>query len=608
MLIKRTYPFGAESLADGVHFRVWAPEKRKVELSLEGKRYVLEKEDLGWFSLLVKEASAGDLYTYILDDSTELPDLASYYQPQGIYGPSCVFDSKSYKWNDHDWAGIASPKGQIIYELHVGTFTPEGTWRAALQKLTYLKDLGITQIEMMPIAEFAGEFGWGYDGIFLFAPYSKYGNPYELMAFIDKAHQLGIAVILDVVYNHFGPHRELHKNFSSYFFNSNHTTDWGEAINFDGAGSEVIRSFFCSNALYFLDRFHFDGLRFDATQDIHDHSEKHILKEMIAKIRQTFPARKIFLSAENEAQQAELINDYHFDAVWNDDFHHSVRVALTGKNEAYCADYQGLPQEILSSIKYGYLYQGQFYSWQDKLRGTPSLDIPHEKFIIYLENHDQIANIQLGKRLVELSHPSLYRALTMLFLLTPETPLLFQGQEFGSHTPFHFFADHVADFQPIVWAGRKEFLLQFPSFESINLLLDYPNPSKKDTFKNSILDWEKLDQKILHFHKTLIHLRKEDPTFFNPQKVDGAVIGSNVLLLRYFGEKGDRLILCNFGKDFTMKSIAEPLFAPPLNQRWKLLFSSEETQFGGTGSPLLAEEPVWSLAGYATYILTPIDL
>lgn len=602
---KREYPFGAALLEDGVHFRVWAPKNEKVELIFKGKRYLLEKEAPGWFSLLLKEASAGDLYTYSLDNSKDLADPASYSQPQGIFGPSCIFDPKSYQWKDSKWKGTVSLKGQFIYEIHVGTFTPEGTWKSAMQKLPYLAELGITLIEMMPIAEFAGKFGWGYDGIFLFAPYSGYGTPYDLMAFIDKAHQLGMGVLLDVVYNHFGPHLDLHRHFSPYFFNSEHTTDWGSAINFDGEEAQTVRSFYVSNVLYLLEQFHFDGLRFDATQDIYDSSEKHILREIAENVHKKITQRDILLIAENEPQDSALITDYKLNALWNDDFHHSARVALVGKKEGYLSDYQGTPQELLSACKYGYLYQGQYYAWQKKMRGKPALQLNSEQFIIYLENHDQLANVQNGKRLTQLSNPSFHRAMTLLLLLVPQTPLLFQGQEFGSASPFHFFADHTPEFQKIVWAGRKKFLEQFVSFKSLNPLTDYPDPSNPETFKSSILDWDNRDKEALCFHKTVIQLKKEDPTLFNPKKIDGAIIGTDVLLLRYFGEKGDRLILCNFGKDVKMCSIAEPLFAPPLGTSWKVLLTTEEARFGGTGCPSIDEDPDWILAAYAAYVLTP---
>ncbi len=602
--MKREYPFGAEVFEDGVHFRVWAPEKKNVELLFKEKRYPLEQEKDGWFSLFLKEAKAGDLYWYSLDGGAPIADPASYSQPQGITGPSCVFDPNAFVWKDKDWEGAASLKGQVLYEMHIGTFTAEGTWKSAIEKLKFLAEVGITLIEMMPIGEFAGKFGWGYDGIFLFAPYSQYGKPEDLMAFVEAAHQVGIGVVLDVVYNHFGPGLDLHRQFAPHFFNKELQTDWGEAIDFDGPHSKSVRSFFISNALYFLEKFHFDGLRLDATQNIYDRSKKHILLEINEKIEDRFPNKKILLIAENESQRSELLQDYKFDAVWNDDFHHAARVALCGRQEAYFTDYSGEPQEILSAIKYGYLYQGQYYAWQEQLRGTPALDISPEHFIHFLENHDQLANVQVGQRIKTLSNPALYRSFTALMILSPNVPLLFQGQEIGSTTPFNFFADLPEGFRSIVWSGRKEFLSQFPSFMSLNALVDYPDPSNPDVFMGSKLNWDKIDDRALNFHKTLIDLRKKDPVFCHPKKIDGAIIRSQVLLLRFFGETSDRLVLCNFGSDFIMQSIAEPLFAPPLEQYWALLLSTEEGRFGGSGSPKIIDEiPEWILSGYTTYVL-----
>lgn len=594
MANKRKYPFGAECFENGVDFRVFAQERSKVDVIINGKTYPLEKEKDGFFGALIKEAKEKERYFYLLDEKIKIADPASRFQPEGIEGPSEIVNSH-FNWQDSNWQGIKSLKQQVIYELHVGTFTKEGTYRALCEKLPYLKDLGVTIIELMPVNTFAGRFGWGYDGIFLFAPHNGYGTATDLKAFINKAHLLGISVILDVVYNHFGPDLILHKHLTPDFFHSQRSTDWGDAINYDLL---AVRQFFIANALYWLDEYHFDGLRFDATQDIHDTSEKHILKEIEENVRKKI-ARDCILIAENEPQNTALIKNYHLDGLWNDDFHHSCRVALTGKKEAYYTDYHGSMQELLSSIKYGFLYQGQYYSWQNKNRGSLSLDIPHDKFVIFLENHDQVANSPFGLRLNSLCQGAKLRALTTLFLLAPQTSLLFQGQEWGSKTPFNFFADHNYELNLAAWAGRKKFMEQFASFNTLDQIKDYADPGSFNTFENSKLDWENFDAKTFEFHKTLIALRKQLPFF---DKVDGAVINDKILLIRYFSEGNDILLLCNFGNDFLMQSISEPLFAPSFEKKWRLAFSSNEPCFGGLGNPPF-KEPIWTMPANTTYVL-----
>ena len=361
-----------------------------------------------------------------------------------------------------------SPAGQVIYELHVGTFTAEGTWRSAAARLAELAELGITLIEMMPVAEFPGAFGWGYDGVSPWAPYHHYGQPDDLRAFIDRAHQLQLGVILDVVYNHLGPDGNYLFHCFPKLFSARHQTDWGQALNFDGPGSEPLRHFFIDNAAYWIREFHFDGLRLDATQNIYDESERHLLAEIGAAVRAAAAPRQVVLVAENEPQDTRLIRPlgeaagsgsgprdpsvkdstqagYGLDALWNDDYHHSATVALTGRHEAYYADYRGTPQELISALKWGTLYQGQLYGWQKQGRGTPALDLSPACFVVFLENHDQVANTVLGRRGHLDTSPSLWRTLTALTLLSPGAPLLLQGQGFSASAPFLFFADHQGE-------------------------------------------------------------------------------------------------------------------------------------------------------------------
>jgi maltooligosyltrehalose trehalohydrolase len=374
-------------------------------------------------------------------------------------------DPSHFGWTDAAWPGIGRDR-HVAYEMHIGTFTPEGTWRAARNQLHALADLGITVIEMMPVADFAGRFGWGYDGVNLYAPSRLYGTPDDLRRFIDRAHAMGIGVILDVVYNHLGPDGNYLPEFSPDYFTDRYKNDWGEAVNFEGPAPA--RDYFVENAGYWVDEFHFDGLRLDATQDIKDASPEHVIRSIARRARESAGQRTVYLVAENEPQDTRIARapeeeGYGLDALWNDDYHHTAVVALTGRREAYYTDYKGSAQELVSAAKYGYLYQGQWYQWQKQRRGTPAFDLPSHAFVAYLENHDQVANSVFGRRLHQQSSPGRHRAITAWTLLGPATPMLFQGQVFSSSAPFLFFADHREELRDSIRNGRREFLSQFAS-------------------------------------------------------------------------------------------------------------------------------------------------
>lgn len=598
----RKYPFGAELLKEGgVDFRLWAPQCMEVSVAIGNQKIPMEKESDGVFCKCVPDAKEGMTYQYQLNGQTLIPDPCSRYQPMGTRGPSLIVNPEAYAWQDASWNGPKGIKGQIFYELHVGTFTREGTWKAAAEKLPYLKELGITIIEMMPVAEWEGKFGWGYDGFLLFAPTANYGSTDELKNFIDLAHQNSLGVILDVVYNHMGPNFDLHKQLAKDYF-LEEQTEWGQALNYS---SPFVRTHILSNALYWLEEYHFDGLRLDATQNIYDRSEKHILQEISDEVKQLKKERKYLLVGENESQKIDLVENFGFDGIWNDDYHHSIYTALTGKREAYYHDYHGSIQELLSTIKYGFLYQGQYYPWQKKKRGTPALETSHEKFVIYFENHDQVANSTTGQRLHQLCNPGSYRALTTLFLLSPQTPLLFQGQEWGSSKPFYYFADHEGLINRLTWEGRKIFLKQFASFHSVNPL-DFPDPAKQETFQYCKLEWNQRDdlyhQHQLNFFRALLQLRKKESLFCNAEKIDGALLNPHLLLVRYFGEDGDdRMIICNVGTDTTITSCSEPLFAPPASKTWTRIFSSQEIDFGGIGTPACKDDE-WVMPAFTSYV------
>jgi maltooligosyltrehalose trehalohydrolase len=617
----RRVPVGAEVRDDGsISFRLWAPAAPQVEVVLEagagkGVTAKLVARDNGYHEVDMPEAQTGTRYRFRLDGLEALyPDPASRFQPEGPHGPSEVIDPTVFAWTDHAWRGVPL-EGQVIYEMHVGTFTRAGTWAAAIAQLPDLARLGITVLEVMPVADFPGRFGWGYDGVCFFAPTRLYGVPDDFRRFVDQAHALGLAVILDVVYNHAGPDGNYLEAFAPQYFTDRYATDWGKAINFDGPGSSSVREFFVGNAGYWIDEYHLDGLRLDATQSIFDSSPEHVLVEVTRRVRSAAHGRETLIVAENELQEARLVREpsrggFGIDAVWNDDFHHTAMVALTGRRQAYYSDHRGTPQELISAIKWGYLFQGQRYRWQKQSRGTPVLDVAPARFVTFIQNHDQVANSLRGERVHALTSRGRLRALTALMLLAPGTPMLFQGQEFCASSPFLYFADHGDRLAECVRAGRTEFLQQFPSIASPEVARRVADPGALATFERSKLDFRERERgphaEAWAIHRDLLALRRLDPTFRaqRPRRVDGAVLDANACAVRIFGEEGDdRLLLVNLGPDLELEVVPEPLLAPPAGRRWGVLWSSEETCYGGGGTPAL--EAAWVLPGEATLVLHP---
>ncbi|APW60916.1 malto-oligosyltrehalose trehalohydrolase [Paludisphaera borealis] len=612
----RRLPVGAEvQPGGGVHFRVWAPLRRRVEVIVEPKQtFELSPEADGYFSGFSRIAGVGSRYRYRLDGENRFPDPASRFQPEGPHGPSQVVDPSSFAWTDASWKGLTLT-GQVLYEMHVGSFTREGTWTAAIERLPRLRELGVTTIELMPVAEFAGAFGWGYDGVDLFAPYHFYGEPDDARRFVDRAHALGLGVILDVVYNHFGPDGCYHRAFSDDYLHVDRASGWGDALNFDGPGSTPTRAFFIANAGYWIDEFHFDGLRLDATQAIHDSSSDHIITAISRRAREAAGARSILIFAENEPQNVrqirpESVGGFGLDCLWNDDFHHASRVALTGRAEAYYGDYLGTPQELISAVKWGFLFQGQTVKWQQKRRGTPTFGVPAAHFLVYLENHDQVANSARGLRLINLTSPGRYRALMGLCLLSPQTPLLFQGQELGSRRPFLYFSDHHDELAKAVCEGRREELAGFRSTTHPELLDYLADPGAESTFLATKLeepaDYRRVPEFLLI--QDLLQLRRDDPIFRaqKSESIQGAVIGPEAFVLRYFGDADDsRLIVINLGRDLYPTANTEPLLAPPPGMDWSVLWFSEHPRYGGSGIPPLESGQPWRIAGHSAVVLKP---
>lgn len=622
MAVGRKYPVGAELRpGHGVHFRTWAPAARSVsvEIFADAGDNVLQTVPLtsepaapGYFSGIVPEphGRAGARYKLRLDGRS-FPDPVSRWQPDGPHGVSVVVNP-SFPWTDQAWRGRPAEE-LVIYELHLGTFTREGTWQAAMAELPELARIGITMIEVMPIAEFPGKFGWGYDGVSLFAPTRLYGTPDDVRAFIDRAHALGVMVVLDVVYNHLGPDGNYLREFSPDYFSTRHRNEWGEPLNFDAANAGPVREFFASNARYWIDAFHFDGLRLDATQQMFDASDVHMIAEVARAARAGAPNRRIFLIGESETQEARCVREpatggYGLDALWNDDFHHAALVCATGRAEAYYRDYRGTAQEFVSAAKYGFLFQGQWYHWQQKRRGQPALDLPRTKFIHFLQNHDQVANSLDGRRLAALASPAMTRALTAVLLLQPSIPLLFQGQEFAASSPFVYFADHRAELHAKVFAGRRAFLRQFRSVATPDATARLPDPADPATFARCRLDFGERERHaaVYRLHEDLLRIRREERVLTRPARLDGAVLGPDAFVLRFFSPTGDDcLLVVNLGADLAGAATPEPLLAPPDGRGWRIRWSSEALDYGGGGTPPLETRAGWMIPGRSAVLLSP---
>jgi maltooligosyltrehalose trehalohydrolase len=623
---QRRLPIGAEVQPEGgVHFRVWAPKRQRVAVVVADQadpgvglspRFCvdLEPEADGYFSGFVGDAVAGARYGYRLDgDEKAYPDPAARWQPDGPHEMSAVVDPASFEWHDEIWPG-PTRKGQVVYELHIGTFTSEGSFAAGMRELPYLAELGVTLVEVMPVAEFSGRFGWGYDGVDQFAPTRLYGAPDDFRRFVDEAHRCNVGVILDVVYNHFGPTGNYLAQFSDHYTSKKHHTDWGDAINFDAADCEPVREFFLANAGYWIDEFHIDGLRLDAVHAIVDDSREHILAAIGRRVRRAAGNRRTLVFAENEFQDARLLRScdeggYDLDAAWNDDFHHSARVAMTGHAEYYYADYHGTPQELISAMKWGYLYQGQWNARQHRRRGSPAVGLGSEQFVNFLQNHDQVGNSALGRRSQQLTSPGRHRAMTALLLLAPGTPLLFQGQEFNSSSPFLYFADHDVELGELVRQGRQESLRQFRSLAGPDVESYFVDPCDEQTFLRCKLKFDERERHThaMALHRDLLQLRREDPVFSSQRgdRMFGAVLGPEALALRLLGESGDdRLLIVNMGRDLAVEVMTEPLLAPPAGFDWTLLWASEDPRYGGSGSGVLNTRQ-WYFPGHAAVVLKP---
>lgn len=603
---QRRCPVGAEPAGDDqVSVRLWAPDHRRVSVVMDGTETDLEPEPDGYFTGLAR-GRPGSRYGFRIDaDPRLLADPASRFQPDGPDGLSEVVDPGAYEWTDSEWPGL-DRTGQVLYELHIGTFTQEGTWRAAQERLPELAALGVTALLVMPVAEFAGAFGWGYDGVGWFSPTRLYGRPDDFRRFVDGAHAAGLGIVLDVVYNHVGPRGNVLAPMTKAYFSERYSNEWGEAMNFDGASASPVRAHVVASAVMWVREYHVDGFRLDATQQMFDRSPEHIVAALTRAVREAAHPRRLFMLGENEPQVGRFFRPapqggYDLDALYNDDFQRAARVRLTGVREAYYSDYTGSAAELLAAARWGFLFQGQTSSWQDQRRGTPVLDRSPSQFLCFLENHDQVANSTRGQRLVEMSSPGELRALTALLLLMPSTPLLFQGQEYGSTTPFTYFAAHEPPLAAEVRKGRTQFLSQFTRIDPGHV----PNPAAPSTFERCKRDLDGEASRGRHWwelHRDLIDRRHAllSDTLVH---VDGATISPDLLLLRYFDPgRGDSLLVVNLDGDFDLARASEPLVAPPAAHSWTCDWSSEDVAYGGGGTPTI-EAGKWIAPGHAAVLL-----
>jgi len=563
-------PFGAECREDGsVRFRLWAPAARQVELCLAGTfaQIPLERRDEGWFELITDVARPGTQYHFRINGEQKVPDPASRFQPRDVYGPSEVVQPDAFDWRDHAWRGRRWEEA-VIYELHVGAFSSAGTFFAVRERLDYLADLGITAVELMPVADFPGQRNWGYDGVFLFAPDSVYGRPEHLKELVQSAHERGIMVLLDVVYNHFGPEGNYLRSYAPQFFTDRHCTPWGDGINFDGPESRVVRDFFIHNALYWLTEYHFDGLRLDAVHAIIDDSMPHILTELADAVRTAIkPGRHVHLILENDRNQARYLQRGEhcrtkwYTAQWNDDIHHALQVLITGEQDGYYVDYSKHPLEQLGRcLSEGFAYQGEVSLHRNgQRRGEPSASLPPAAFVSFLQNHDQIGNRAFGERIIDLADPRAVRAAMAILLLAPSPPLLFMGEEFGADSPFLFFCDFEAGLAKAVTEGRRNEFSRFARFDDPAQREHIPDPNVVTTFEASRLNWAQIEQpghrEWLRFYRGLLTLRCQHIV---PRLLTGCVVDANYEIQGYRGltvrwkfhnRAGELILMANLGAD-----------------------------------------------------------
>jgi maltooligosyltrehalose trehalohydrolase len=581
---------GAEPQGKGVSFRTWTTEKKKVSLVVFGdnesvvREIPMERETTGYYSAIDPASAPGTLYKYRLDDNL-VPDIASRFQPRGVHGASQVVDGRSFHWTDAGWKPPAL-HDLVIYELHVGTFTEEGTFKAIAARFDHLKGLGINTIELMPVADFAGDRNWGYDCVSIYAPSRAYGKPDDLRSLVNAAHQAGLAVILDVVYNHLGPDGNYMGVYSAHYFNASHHTPWGSAFNLDGPDAAPVRNHFAENPLYWVKEFHIDGFRLDATHAIPDDSPKHLIQEIAEKV-QAFGA---FVICEDPRNERNLLlprdqDGYGCDAVWADDFHHVVRVQMTKENEGYMGYFKGSMEELVKTIREGWLFTGELQ--KDGIpRGTRGADIEPEHFVHCISNHDQVGNRAYGERLNQLVSPAAYRAASALLLMEPYTPMFFMGQEWAATSPFLYFTDHHDELGKGVTEGRRKEFAEFSDFRDPAKRALIPDPQKLATFTDSKLDWTQLERQphleTLRLYRDFLRFRQANLTDRHRSGWRVEQVSSAAIAIRYRRKNaGDLLIVAQLQAAHTILELENEWLRPAKGRTWKFAISTNEKVYGG---------------------------
>lgn len=590
-------PFGAEPIeGGGVSFRLWAPSVEAVSVRLdEAYELPMLTASTGWYELTVPTASAGSRYQFRLPGGLLVPDPASRFNPEGVHGPCEVIDPTDFDWPEDDWRGRPW-EDAVIYELHVGSFTPAGSFVGVIERLDHLVHLGVTALELMPVAAFPGQRNWGYDGVLPFAPDATYGRPEDLKRLIAAAHQRGLMVLMDVVYNHFGPEGNYLHVYAPAFFNPHHVTPWGVAINFDGEGSRTVRDFFIHNALYWLEEYHLDGLRLDAIHAICDDSSPDFVEELAKTIKQGLgQERRVHLVLENDRNQAHYLSQDV--AQWNDDIHHVLHVLASGETDGYFADYADEPMKRLGRcLAEGFAFQGAPSRFRDnELRGEPSRHLPPGAFVNFLQNHDQVGNRAFGERLCHLVSPTVLEAVTAVLLLAPQPPLLFMGEEFAAAQPFLFFCDFDGELASTVTAGRRREFASFARFADPAERERIPDPNADKTFTACVLDWSAVERAphraVLKLYRRLLTLRRQwiapRLTGMGNGAPERTLLSKRMLRVRWRLNDGSRLsLVANFGEEelrvtaekgnmlFATSNLSPTLLAagrlPPWSVAWHL--------------------------------------
>ena len=506
------YSFGPLIRDGHIDFRLWAPLQQKVLLKIVGQAdRAMRPLPGGWHAIDVEYGSQALRYAFQLQDGRLVPDPASRFQPEGPHGMSEIVSLEHYAWQVPDWSGRPWEE-TVIYELHVGTFTDAGTFPAAISKLDHLAGLGVTALQLMPLNEFSGRYGWGYDGVLPYAVFHPYGRPEDLQRLIDEAHRRGLSVFVDVVYNHFGPDGNFMPSYAP-LFTDRHSSTWGEGINLDGEGSRTVRDFFIENALYWLDLYRFDGIRFDAVHALQDDSDTHFLTELAMRVRAAFPERHIHLIVENEENDSDLLardaagNPTLFTAQWNDDIHHVLHAAATGEDFGYYADYADDPSKLGRALAEGFVFQGEEMPYRGSPRGKPSTRLPPTAFVSFIQNHDQIGNRAQGDRLGVSAAADRMRALAAIYLLAPQVPMIFMGEEWDSNRPFPYFSDVEDDLKHAVREGRRKELAGLPGFDAATG--EIPDPTAFETFVAAKLEWSGIAENAGHLdhYRALLRIR-----------------------------------------------------------------------------------------------------